>query len=284
MLKPTQVHESKPLTSNSIATISIPTSGKIHSLILRFSTSAGADVTEAAIRSEIGNIRLTINGKDVVNASAIKLLDLYEALGQNVNDNLGIASVVELNIGRLVYTDPNLREIFGFGTADVQSIQVSVTAATLTTIANVQAFTSRTPVNENLGTYCKFINYVIGFNTTGDHTVDTLPRDADSTYLAVMADPGASGTITHGEVRVNSYTIKERCPTSVNKLLVSNDRMATPVALGYYVYSFCDGALDTRLPMVDVRDLRFIQTFSVAPGAAGYNMSVLSAINLPSKL
>lgn len=284
MLKPTQVHESKTLSSNSIATLSIPTSGKIHSLILRFATAGGADVTEAAIRSEIGNIRLTINGKDIVNATTIKLLDLYEMLGQNVNDAAGIASVLELNIGRLVYTDPTLREIFGLGTADVQSIQVSVTAGTLATIASVQAFTSRTPVNEPLGTYCKFINYAVSFNSTGDHTMDTLPRDSDNTYLAVLASPGASGTITHGEVRVNSYTIKERCPISVNKLLISNDRMATPAALAYYVYAFNDGALDTRLPMVDVRDLRFIQTFSVAPGAAGYELSVLSAVNLPSKL
>lgn len=282
MLKQSQVHENKPLTSSATATLQIPQSGKIHSLILRFSTSAGADVTEAAIRSEIGQIRLTLNGKDVVNASAAKILDLYEVLGQNVNDAAGVASVLELNIGRLIYTDPNLREVFGFGTADVQSIQVSVTAGTLSTIANVQAFTSRTPQNEQLGTYCKFINYPVSFNATGDHTVDTLPRDSDATYLMVLSDMGASGTITHGELRVNAYTIKERCPIAVNRLLVSNDRLASPT--GYFVYALNDGALDTRLPMVDVKDLRFIQTFSVAPGAAGYNMSVLTAINLPAKL
>lgn len=279
-LKTQQVHESKPLTTATSSTIQIPAGGKIHNLVLRFSTSADADVTEAAIRAEIGNIRLTINGKDIINATATKLLDLYEALGVNVTDPAAVASVLELNVGRLLYTDPDARDIFGLGTADVQSIQVSVTAGTLSTIANVQGFTAREAKSENLGIYAKFINYAVSFNAASDHTMDTLPRDPDSSYLLVMADAGASGTMTHGEVRVNNITLKEKCRSSVNKLLNSSNRIATPS--GYFVYAFADGSIKTRLPMVDVRDLRFIGTFSVAPGAGGYNLTALTLVNLPT--
>ncbi|MDX1939673.1 MAG: hypothetical protein SFU99_03930 [Saprospiraceae bacterium] len=282
MLKTIQLHETKPLTTGQISTVQVPPYGKIHSLVLRFSTSAGADVTEAAIRAEIGNIRLSINGKDLVNATATKLLDLYEVLGQNVNDAAGVASVLELNIGRLLYTDPDARDLFGWGMADVQSVQVAVTAGTLSTIANVQAITARTSQNENLGMYMKFINYAVSFNSTGDHTMDTLPRDPDSSYLLVMADAGASGTQTFGEVRVNNVTVKERVPAAVNKMLVSNDRLATPS--GYFIYAFSDGSVLTRLPMVDVKDLRFIGTYSVAPGAAGYNLTALTVVNMPANL
>lgn len=277
-IKYEQAHESKPLTSGAQATLQIPAGGKIHGIQLHFTTSGGANVTEAAIRSEIGNLRLSINGKDIVNATAAKILDLYEVMGRYVNDNTAVASVVELNVGRLIFNNPEFRDLFGFGTADVQSIQVQITAGTLSTIANVTAYTTREAVNENLGVYCRFINYNISYNATGDHSYDTMPRDADSSYLLVMTDAGASGTMTHGEVRLGATTLKQRVPAAVNTLMNSSDRIATPS--GLYVYSFTDGNVTSRLPMKDVDDLRFVQTFSVAPGAGGYNMSALTVVNL----
>lgn len=282
MLKPIQAHETKTLTSSTSTTIQIPVGGKLHNIMLRFATGADADVTEAAIRSEIGNIRLTVNGVDLVNATAIKILDLYESLGLNVGTPAGVASVLELNLGKLIFTDPAVRDLFGLGTANVQSVQVTVTAGTLSTIANVRAFTSREMKNENLGMFAKFINYARSFNSTGDDTFDTLPRDPDSSYVAVLSDAGASGTQTYGECRVNNVQVVDRIPIAVNRLVVSNNRLASPT--GYFVYDFMDGNLETRLPMVGVNDLRFINTFSVAPGAGGYNMSVLSLHNLPTNL
>lgn len=279
-VKTTQVHESKPLTSNQNATLQIPASGKIQSLLLQFSTGAGVPATEADIRAEMGNVRVTLGGKDIVNTTSIKLLDLYETLGVNVSESLGVAGVLELNIGRLFYIDPLVRDLFGWGTADVTSIQVQVTAGTLNNIASVQAFTEREPINENLGAYMKFVDYPQTFNATGDHTVDTLPRDIDSSYLLVMCDDGSAGTITVGESRVNSITLHERTPSNINKCLLSNRKMVQPA--GYFVYGFGDGSLGGRLPMKGVADLRFISTFSVAPGAQGYVMSALTLVNLPA--
>ena len=278
-MKTTNVHEAKTLTSNTVSTLQIPAYGKIQSLFLRFTTGAGADNTEAEIRAQVGNIRLTINGRDIVNCTAARLYDLYEVMGPNATVPAGTNGVLELNIGRLVFTDPQVRDLFGFGTADVTSIQVQVTAGTLTTVASVQAFTARQAINENLGTYCRFIDYPQSFNSTGDHTVDTLPREINSDYLAVMASTGASGTITFGECRVNNATVIERTPLNVNAVFLSNDRLAQPS--GYYVYHFADGSLFGRLPMQGVTDLRFITTFSVAPGAASYVMSALTVINFP---
>lgn len=282
MLKVIQAHETKTLTSSTNSTIQVPVGGKLHNIMLRFATSADADVTEAAIRAEIGNIRLTVNGVDLVNATAAKLLDMYEALGLNVGVNAGVASVLELNLGRLLFTDPVTRDLFGIGTANVQTVQIQVTAGTLSTIANVRAFTSREMVAENLGIFSKFINYPRSFNATGQDTFDTLPRDPDASYMVVLSDAGASGTQTYGEIRANNISVKDPIPRAVNGLSLSNDRLQQPS--GYFVYGFNDGNLKTRLPMVGVNDLRFINTFSVAPGAAGYNMSVLTVHNLPANL
>lgn len=282
MLKTHQTHEQKGMSSNAISTLNIPKGGKIHSVGLRFTTSAGADCTVAQIKAEVGLIRLTLNGKDIINCTATKLYDLYNVLGQNINDGAGIAGVVELNLGKLLFTDPAVRDLFGLGTADVTSIQISVTAGTLTNVANVQAFTTREAVEENLGMYCKYINYGQSFNSTGDHTLDTLPRDPDSSYLIALTDMGASGTITHGEVKVNGVTFKERIPRAINGLAVSNDKLSQ--ISGYYVYAFTDGNIRTRLPMIGVNDLRFVNTFSVAPGAASYNVSLLTVVNLPTNV
>lgn len=272
----TSVHEQRAMTSNQQATLQIPAYGKIASLALLFTTGAGAPVTEAQIRAEIGNIRLTINGRDVVNASAVQLLDLYESLGSKAGAPAGINGVVELNIGRLLYVDPVARDLFAFGTMDVSTIQVQVTAGTLVNVAAVQAISERINVNAPLGTYASFINYTQSFNSTGDHTVDTMPRDANSGYIAAVIDDGASGTITFGEVRLNSATIRERLQSNVNALFTSNKGYVQPA--GYYTHFFADGALGGVLPMTGVTDLRFITTFSVAPGAGGYNIAILKLV------
>jgi hypothetical protein len=283
MLKYPQVFETKALASNGSATLQIPTGGKIHGIQLRFATSAGADVTEAAIRAEIASIKLSINGTDHVQCSPTRLLDLYEFLGRNVQENAAVASVVELIVGKYVFTDPVVREAFGLGTADVQSIQVQVVAGTLSTIDNVQAFVYREINNtEKLGTYCKFIDYPRTFNATGDDIVSTLPRDPYQSYLAVLAYAGASGVISHGAVKANGINIMEKIPAAVNKLILSNNRYAVPAS--YFPYSFIDGSLTSRLPMAGINDLQIATTFSTASGAGGYNLATLVAVNYPNNI
>jgi len=271
-----QVHEQKPMTSATNTTLQIPTGGKLQSVALVFYTSGGVPVTEAQIRAEIGNIRLTLNGKDVVNAPVNQILDCYEAMSVHVGTPAAVAGVVELNLGRLLFTAPELKDLVGFGTADVSSVQVQITAGTLSAIASVKCVTQRSPVNENLGMYCKFINYPVNFNSTGDHTMDTLPRDANSSYLLTMIDDGASGTITFGECRIGPVTVTERQDSALSSLFASNKGFAQPA--GYFCHWFADASLAGRLPMQGVTDLRFITTFSVAPGAAGYNITPLTLI------
>lgn len=275
-LKNTQNHEQKTMSSSTVATLQIPTGGKIQNLMLLFLTGAGAPVTEAQIRSEVSNIRLTVNGRDIVNASPTLLLDLYEAMSVKVGTPAGVGGVVELNVGRQIFANPDVRDLFGLGTADVANIQVQVTAGTLVNIASVQAISARTPVNENLGAHCEFINYPQSFNATGQHTVDTLPRNTDSSYLGLLIDDGSAGTITSSEIRVNNYAIRENLNSAVNNCLLSNSGLAQPA--GYYFHGFADGSLDGRLPMPGVTDLRAITTFSVAPGAAGYNVAALTLV------
>ena len=277
MLKYTQLHETKPLTSGQQATLTVSTGGKIQSMMLLFSDSSGDPVTEAQIRAEIGNIRVTFGGREIINNSANKLLDLYEVLGNQVfNAAAAPAGAMELNIGRLVFNSTDLRDGFGLGTADSGNIQVQITAGTLSAIASAQTVTSRTAQNENLGVHCEFKNYPQSFTAAGEHTVDTLPRNINSAYLALLVDDGASGVITHSEIRSNSNTLREKLSKSVNSLMLSEDRYSQPT--GYFVHAFMDGSGGGMLPMTGVTDFRCITTFTTGAGAGGYNISPLTVV------
>lgn len=280
-MKTRQKHEQKPLASNQQATLQVPVGGKIHNLMLVFLTSGGVAVTEAQIRAEIGNIRLTIGGTDIINSTAVRLLDIYEALGVNVSVPAGVPGVLELNIGRQMFTDPAVRDLFGIGTAGITSVQIQVHAGTLSAIASVQAYTSREGSNEGLGTYCRVLDYAQSYNAIGQHTADTLPRDQNTAYALVMMSGGASGTLNSSEVRANSLTVREDTLSAVNSLDLSDNRYAQPA--GYYVHAFTDGSM-ARLPMKNVTDFRLLNTFTVAPGAAGYVITPVTIVNLPDNI
>lgn len=286
MYKTPVSHEQKTVSSGVTSTLQIPVYGTIFSLPLQFLLSTGAVASVAQIIAQIANIRLTINGKDIVNCSPAKIFEVYSSFGNYVQNPAGTNGMVELNVGRLIFDAPAVRDQFAFGTQNVANIQIQVTAGTIPAapndIVSVQAFTTRTAQTTPLGIHCKLMNYPQSFNSTGEHTVDTLPRDPDSSYLAVYADDGAAGTITFGECRVNNVNAVERIPSSVNSQLHSENRLAQPA--GTFMYGFCDGDPTSQLPMLGITDLRFINTFSVAPGAGGYNMTTLTIANLPVKM
>lgn len=284
-MKIKQKHENISLASSATRTLQIPAGGKIQSCVLYFKTGAGAAAAEADIRSELSNIRVSAGGKDIISCTFIQLLDLYESLGTEVHTNTAVDGCVELNLGRLIYNDPAVRDIFGWGTKDVNSIQVQITAGTLVNVASFEAYTERqfgAAADEVLGTYCRFISYPQTFNSTGDHQVQTLPRDTNTSYLALLVDDGASGTIAEASVKIGSVTLTDKVPLNVNKQFLSNNRMEQPS--GYYVHAFCDGSLLERMPMAGVNDFSVTHNFSVAPGAAGYAIAALTVENFPANL
>lgn len=281
-MKTVQQHENRTLSSGNNQTLQIPGGGKIHSIVLYFKTAAGAAATEAQIRAEIANIRLTAAGKDIVNAPVVKLLDLYEALGTEVHNNTAVNGCVELNLGRLCFTDPGLRDYFGLGTMNIGSLQVQVQAGTLVNIASVESYTEREPVNEGLGTYCRVIDYVQSYNAIGSHSVDTLSRDPNTSYLALMVSTGASGVIDKSNCKIGSQTLREDLPLNVNKQFLSNNRWEQPA--GYFIHGFTDGTMTARLSMLGVPDFRVVTSFTTAPGAAGYSVTALTVENFPTDL
>lgn len=281
-----QKHEQKALTSSASSFCTIPPNGKILSIQAHFLTSAGATVTEAQVRAEISNMRLTIGGRDVVNTSPTIILDVYEHLGTRVGNNTAPVGVVELDLARLFFFDPAVRDSLGYGTFDVSSIQLQVLAGTLSAIASVETYTERVSSTEVLGTYGTLLNYPKTFNATGQDTIDTLPKNASTTYVAAFIQTGASGVIFDSEVRytnqLGTQTARERVPLQVNRQSMSNNGFQQPS--GYYTHLFTDGQFVKRLPMAGTTDFRLITNFTTAPGAGGYGVAMLALENVPAAL
>lgn len=277
-------HETQPLTNGSTATLQIPVFNRIQDVILAFNG------TEAQMRAELGLVRLTMNGTDIINCTVTELLDLFEAMGVKVASNTGIDGVLSLNVGRLLYDSSPIRDLFGWGSLGVTTIQVQVTAGTLAAISEVTAYSVRDvarnangdPEAQPFGAHVRVIRYPQNFNSTGEHTVDTLPRDINTAYLAVMAGDGASGVISYGKCSVNAANVYEQTPNAVNEMANAETGIA-PVA-GYYLYNFTDGGLNSRLPMKGVTDLRFVTNFATAPGAGGYPMIAVTGVDYPANL
>lgn len=273
-MKLRRTHEQRPLTSGQLCTMQIPTyKDTIQSLVLNFTKSDGTAASEAQVRAEIASVRFTMNSDVIVDCPIVQFLDMYELLGVKVQHPEAIGGTVELNIGRLMFNTPDVRNLFGLGTADISSAQIQITPGTLSAITAVQAYTERDPIEQNLGAYVSVQNSNVNFNATGKHSMDTLQKLANTTYLALAIHGGASGVISAAELRANSGTIREEAPTNVNKQFLSNARIEQPA--GYYVHGLMEGSPNDGLDLYGVGDLRLLTTFTTAPGAGGYNITTI---------
>lgn len=280
----TQVHEQKTLATGNVATIQVPPNMlDIQSCALIFYTAAGAPAAEADIRGEISNIRVAVNGIDVVNAPPAALLNAYETLSTRVGVPASGGSVdgtIELNVGRLLFVDPDARSFCKWGMLGVNSVQITVQAGTLLNIASVKCVTQRSGTATPLDNYVEFLTQNVSFNSTGDNVLDTLPRNLDAAALLINVNPGASGVIARSGIVLNgTVTITDQLTdTRINGLFCSNKGFAQPS--GYFSHILTDGTVGSNLPFRGISDYRLVTNFSTAPGAGGYRIEYA---NLRSK-
>lgn len=273
------VHESKPVSGGVILTYNIPSFDTIDDILLEF-TNSGAAATKANILAAISKIALNINGEQVINVPLSRLFDVYASLGVEVTQNL--VNVISLNVGRLLFKDPNNEDFFAWGCANIQTIQLQIYCASSTTgVTDCQVLTVRRAVNQNLGAYIKVINYPQSMATTGISTVDTLPRDSNEAYLSVMAHNGG-GVISGGEVVMNGASVYDPISQAVDNYVA--DARGLAAVSGTFNYSFSDGSIKGILPMIGITELRFKTTFTTAPTSGVYDMVAVSIRNVPNAM
>lgn len=281
-IKKALIHETKSLSANTILTFNVPSFDTIDDIMLEF-TNSGAASTTANIKSSIGKVALNINGEQVINTTITRLFDFYSMLGNEVQQSARPANVVNLNVGRLLFLLPENEDYFAWGCSNINTIQVQVYCnGTVTGVTDCTLITERRPVQTALGSYVKLISYPQSMSAAGVSTVDTLPRDSNEAYLAVMASQETGGVIASGECVVNGVNIYDNISMNVNSMLVSQ-RDYAPVT-GYFNYLFADRSRRGMLPMMGVTELRLKTTFTTAPTAGVYDLLACTIKNIPQAM
>lgn len=264
------VGETQTNASNLTTTLQVATGGVIDQIFLDFGSA-----TEAQIRAEItGNIRLTFDGKQIVNCKASRLLDFFKCLGSLAGGNGAlVAGCIPLNIAPLVYRDPASKLFLGLGTADVQNIQIAIDCGTIVNVANVTARIVKRPLNQVLGTYGSFIDYPREYNAAGTDYLTTLPRTVNTAYLAVMINAGSAGVISNSEIMIGNIPVRQKVPKTVNDWLNRDYGFSTDAADAagdgqYFVHMLSRTDITSYMGMKNVTDLSVNTTFSTASGGA----------------
>lgn len=280
-LKHVYVHETKPISAGAVITSSIPAFKTIDDIVLKFLNS-GAAATKANIVAGIGKIALAINGEQVINCDVSQLYDVFEFLGNQVQETT-LVNCISLNLGRLMQKLNWNKDFFSWGCANVQTIQVQVYCnGTVTGLTDVQFITERRDVDAALGSYIKIINYPQAATSAGYSTVDTLPRDTNDAYLALLVRGNAGAVIASGECTVNGANVIDEVGPDV-MTYVSQARGFKSLS-GYFNYLFADGSNRGILPMNGVTDLRVKTNFSTAPTGGIYDILALSVKNIPADM
>lgn len=281
-IKKALIHETKSLTANTILTFNVPSFDTIDDIMLEF-TNSGAASTTANIKSSVGKVALNINGEQVINTTITRLFDFYSMLGNEVQQSARPANVVNLNVGRLLFLLPENEDYFAWGCSNINTIQVQVYCnGTVTGVTDCTLITERRPVQNQLGAYVKLISYPQSMSAAGISTVDTLPRDSNEGYLAVMASQETGGVIASGECVVNGVNIYDNISMAVDSMIVSS-RDYAPVT-GYFNYLFADRSRRGFLPMLGVTELRLKTNFTTAPTGGVYDLLACTIKNIPAAM
>lgn len=278
-VKRIDTHETRSVSAGAVVNFQCPAYDTIDDVQLEF-TNSGAPCTLANILSSINRIEATIDGQNWISAPIGLLANLYTFMGNKTYTGTAQVNVFSLNLARLMFDKPEDRDFFAIGTLNVETIQVRVyVGGTVTAVTDVTLKTVRRTVQSGLSSYIQVIDYPQTMNAAGISSIETLPRDSNDSYLAVLAYAGTGGVISQGECVLNGNSIVNI--TSLNAMNANAQLRGFAPVSGIYPYVFCDGTARSVLPMQGITELRLKTTFTTAPSTGQYDLLAISIKNTP---
>lgn len=272
-------HETRAVTAGGVVNFQCPSFDTIDDVQLEF-TNSGAPCTLANILSSINRIEATIDGQNWISTPIGLLANLYTFMGNKTYTATAQVNVFSLNLARLMFDKPEDRDFFAIGTLNVETIQVRVyVGGTVTAVTDVTLKTVRRSIQSGLSSYIQVIDYPQTMNAAGISSIETLPRDSNDSYLAVLAYAGTGGVISEGECVLNGNSIVNL--TSLNAMNANAQLRGFAPVSGIYPYIFCDGTARSVLPMQGITELRLKTTFTTAPSTGQYDLLAISVKNTP---
>lgn len=284
------LEESKPITAGAVTTFNVNCFNVIKDLYLEF-TNSGAAATLANVKSSIPNVKVLLNGVNILDVSIAQIADLFTFMGTRVQQT-ALTNVFSLNLGRMLYRFGLARDEFAWRcgkqgetnpSLKISSLIVQVTAGTtVTDITDVALYSERLDVEAPWNdSYIQFNNNFQSFTGTGQSQVNTLPKNANDLFLLAIAYPGG-GVISQGETLINNQNISRSLSLGVNNSINNLDGYG--VIPGAFVHSYITGDVKSGLFVNDITsELSVRTTFTTAP-TAGYDLPVLKIHNCPARI
>ena len=161
------LEESKPITAGAVTTFNVNAFNVIKDLYLEF-TNSGAAATLADCKAGISNIKVLLNGINILDVSVSQIADLFTFLGTRVQQT-ALTNVFSLNLGRMLYRFGLARDEFAWRcgrqgetnpSKKISSLIVQVSAA-----AGVTGITDVSLYSERLDVQAEWNDSYIQFNT-----------------------------------------------------------------------------------------------------------------------
>ena len=180
------------IAPSAVLTSELPKAGTYMGLLLSC-LDGGVDETVAQIIVEMTNIRVSVNGVDIVDASSATLFSLYSYYhgGRNASE---LAGLLPIRFARDHL--PNAQaEVFGLGMRGVNSFTLEVTmGGTVDDVDQIQIRSEKRDIDQPVGQHVRLEKFPRSFASTGVQEVTDIPIEANAGTLAFHIEFDGSGS------------------------------------------------------------------------------------------
>ena len=267
------------VAASGIGTMDLPVAGTYYSLALQC-LDGGAAVSVANIKDNITNVKLSLDGVNVLEADAHFLYDLADQQYSHNNVFTPQAGILPIFLTPDHLTNRVQGSALGWGMQGINSFQAELTfSANVGAVGHtdqVKVFVERSPITRPLGEYRRITKLARSFASTGQQEITDLPREGGSrvatTAWHVQFDGSGGATLDNFEVLLNSQSVIANLPAAVHQhraAKAGRKWLVSAAAKDLFSVPFDDSNdLNGYMSHGDVDDLRFRLTWgTAAPGA-----------------
>ena len=267
------------VAASGIGTLDLPTAGTYYAIYLNC-LDGGAAVSVANIKDNITNVKISLDGVNVIEADADFLYDLADQQYSHNNVYAPQAGVLPIFLAPDFLTNRVQGSALGYGMAGINSFQIELTFSANVTGAGhtdqIKVFVERSPITRPLGEYRRITKLQRSFASTGQQEITDLPREGGSdvatTAWHVQFDGSATADLTHFEALLNSQSVIANLPKAIHQARLAKAGrkwMVGAAAKDLFSVPFdLSNDLQGYMSHADVNDLRFRLTWATAaPGS-----------------
>lgn len=183
------------------ATLDLPVGKwKYHQIRPVYGTATAGGANRTNVEAEVSRLALAVNGKEQVVFSAAQLLRLHEFRGRSFH-----TGHVPLFLAQPWLATPPGQDALGWGTADVQTLQLTIDIAAGATSPTLKALVVAEERREEMRAISKIRRITLPVTATGTNIFTSLPRDAN--IAAIWLFPTATADINEARVLVDQKEV-----------------------------------------------------------------------------